>query len=626
MTIEAFIASLPADARVKASGARGWSCRCPAHEDREASLSIGVGGEGRILLKCFAGCTADAICHALKLTLKDLMPDKTAPPRAAAKSRPEKVVATYNYLDEHGQLLYRKLRYEPKTFRIQRPDPEHTGQWLWGLNSTRKILYRLPELIAAIKDERPIFAVEGERDVDVLYENGFPATCNPMGAAEDWSAEYTSWFPDAEVIVIADKDDAGRVHVRSVADSIKPVVKSVKTIELPDRNGHKVKDAADWFAAGGQPAEFDELVQAPQALAPGELPEWVDAATFCAAPCPPPIQIIKHILHQGCKLVFGGPSKARKTWVLLDLAISVSTGQKWLSFDTTAAPVLFVNFELPKFSIHDRLISIARAKNLTLPPPGQLVIWNLRSYSAPYDVLLPKITSKARHMGFGLIVLDPSYKLLGEADENSTRDIAKLLNALDQLTLETNASLAFSAHFAKGNAALKESIDRISGSGVFARDPDAILTATPLQTEGTYVIDPILRTVPPHKPITIRWDYPIFRVDDELDADDLKRPKTRNAKPIPTNDEFLALFRDLPNDPRKGLMTASELRVAFDRNGWERTSAPALRDTLEGQGALKTHYAAHNQKLTGLPHVVDAYQKQIDEAQTLLAQPALPTS
>ena len=370
----------------------------------------------------------------------------------------------------------------------------------------------------------------------------------------------------------------------------------------------------------------DEDEQTAVETSPLILPPWTDAAEFCAAPCPPPPEIIRGILHQGSKMVYGGPSKARKSWVLLDQGFSVATGSSWLGFTTTAAPVVFVNFELPEFAIHHRLNVIATAKGVAIPTDGQFVIWNLRGHAAPFDTLLPALTARIKERRFGLVILDPSYKLLGQADENSARDMAQVLNAIERLAVETGAAVAFSAHFAKGNAAGKESIDRISGSGVFARDPDSILTASALETPDAYAIEPILRNLPPHPPFAVRWEYPLMRVAEDLDPAALKKPQGRAAKLKPKPDDVIALFRDRPDKPRAGLMTSVELRAAFRAQGWEDSAAPAMRDTLEGEGRLKVWRGPHNQKLCGLPSVVDAYERQQAEAGTVLEQPALPTT
>jgi hypothetical protein len=167
---------------------KGWQARCPAHDDGRASLSINEGTDRRALLHCHAGCDTTAVVSGLGLKLADLMP-----PRAEArtpsnrtsggKKRPPRVVATYDYCDERGELLYQVMRREPKDFRQRR----RVGQdWEWSLGDVRRVLYRLPDVLAA-KGES-VFVVEGEKDADALMKLNLCATTNAGGAGK-WRAE-----------------------------------------------------------------------------------------------------------------------------------------------------------------------------------------------------------------------------------------------------------------------------------------------------------------------------------------------------------------------------------------------------------------------------------------------------
>ena len=133
-----------------------------------------------------------------------------------------------------------------------------------------------------------------------------------------------------------------------------------------------------------------------------------------------------------------------------------------------------------------------------------------------------------------MVIIDPTYKMLGTADENSASDIAALLNMIESLAVTTSAAVAMAGHFAKGNAAAKETIDRISGSGVFARDPDSLITFTKHEEEKAFTVDMILRNLPPVQPFVVRWDWPLFRREDTLDPSRLKqaggRPATHKAE------------------------------------------------------------------------------------------------
>lgn len=229
-----------------------------------------------------------------------------------------------------------------------------------------------------------------------------------------------------------------------------------------------------------------------QITAPVTLPPMLDAAEFVHMQYPQPTEIVYGVLHQGCKLTLGGGSKTNKTWTFIDLSLAVSHGEPWLSFKTTRAKVVYVNLELPEWSFHERLVACARSKQIDIDPHW-LKIWNLRGYCAPHRELLPKITDEIKDAGFGLVIVDPVYKIYGETDENSAKDIAALMNGLERVTRDTGAAIAYASHFSKGNQAGREHMDRISGSGVFARDPDAILTFTSHEETDAYTVDLTLR-------------------------------------------------------------------------------------------------------------------------------------
>ena len=251
---------------VKSTG-DGWEARCPAHEDRKASLSINVGDDERILLKCFAGCPVDSICAGIDLRTSNLFPEKRAKQQA-------RIVTAYDYVDEHGALIFQALRYDPKGFRQRRPDPSRKGEWIWKMKGVRRVLYRLPDVLAAVEAGRTIFIPEGEKDADALSTRGFVATTNAMGASSKWLEEYTkSLRGAARVVVVADKDKAGREHAQEVACALHGVVPSVRVLELPDREGKPVKDSSDWFAADGTAGELKDLVKNTEDFAPALISE-----------------------------------------------------------------------------------------------------------------------------------------------------------------------------------------------------------------------------------------------------------------------------------------------------------------------------------------------------------------
>jgi putative DNA primase/helicase len=230
MNAEALIARLQG---VRRNG-HGWQALCPAHADKNPSLSIHL-RDGRILLHCHAGCPQEAVLKALGVATRELFLDAGE----GQKRRKPKIVATYDYTDEKGTLLYQKLRYEPKAFRQRRPGGN--GGWTWKLDGVRPVLYRLSEVLAAQK----ILVVEGEKDVETARSLRLCATTG--GSAEDrWLEAYTAALAGKDVAIIADSDAPGQKKARIVAHSLSRKAASVRLLEMPG-----AKDLTEWVERGG---------------------------------------------------------------------------------------------------------------------------------------------------------------------------------------------------------------------------------------------------------------------------------------------------------------------------------------------------------------------------------------
>ena len=255
----------------KKTGA-GWTARCPAHDDRHASLSINVGDGGKVLLHCHAGCTTETIVAKLGLKLADLFPPRESH-RGNGAAR--KIVAEYSYLNAAGDLLYQTVRYSPKDFRQRRPNGK--GGWIWNLDGVPRVLYRLIELRESGADEW-VHVCEGEKDCDRLANVGLVATCN-VGGAGKWRKEYNEALRDRRVCIIVDKDKAGRDHGQQVAASLAGIAREIRVLELP---GDGVKDSSDWFDAGGTADALVKLVEAAPVWTPapmnggGQHPKEID--------------------------------------------------------------------------------------------------------------------------------------------------------------------------------------------------------------------------------------------------------------------------------------------------------------------------------------------------------------
>ncbi len=216
---------------------------CPAHEDRNASLSVGTGADGRIVLKCFSGCTAEAVVGAMGLKMEDLFPPKAPAPQK------KRAVAGYEYFSKDGKPLIRVVRFEPKSFGRQSPDGK--GGWQWGGTSTTAALYHWPELARALGDHPAVFLVEGEKDCDNVRRLGLIST-TALGGASKWREEYGAEFVGAAVVyVICDNDDTGKKFGAAAAHCIRAAGIKVRCLTLPSEiAGRKVKDASDAIAAG----------------------------------------------------------------------------------------------------------------------------------------------------------------------------------------------------------------------------------------------------------------------------------------------------------------------------------------------------------------------------------------
>jgi hypothetical protein len=254
----------------------------------------------------------------------------------------------------------------------------------------------------------------------------------------------------------------------------------------------------------------------------GCLPPIVDAYDLCRQEDDTPPEIVHGIFHKGTKVMVAGGSKSFKTWQLIQLAVCVSEGIPWLKFPTTRGRVLYLNFELPAWAMRKRIREIRAALSVTATR-GDLDVWNLRGYSASAEKILPLIARAASKRGYCLIILDPLYKMLGERDENSATAMTSLMNEVEQITVQTGAANAFGSHFSKGNQSAKNAIDRMSGSGVLARDPDCMIVCTEHAEDDAFTVNLILRNLPPQLPFTMKFMAPLMVVA-ELDPDDLKQP------------------------------------------------------------------------------------------------------
>ncbi|SDR82668.1 hypothetical protein SAMN05444162_0133 [Paenibacillaceae bacterium GAS479] len=184
--------------------------------------------------------------------------------------------------------------------------------------------------------------------------------------------------------------------------------------------------------------------------------------------------LIHGVLRQGHKMLIAGPSKAGKSFALIELSIAFAEGANWLNWACAKGKVLYVNLELDRASCLHRFKDVYMA--LGLPPRnlGNIDIWNLRGKTVPMDKLAPKLIRRAAKKNYIAVIIDPIYKVL-TGDENSADQMAHFTNQFDKIATELGAGVIYCHHHSKGSQGGKKSMDRASGSGVFARDPDALI-------------------------------------------------------------------------------------------------------------------------------------------------------
>ncbi len=275
-------------------------------------------------------------------------------------------------------------------------------------------------------------------------------------------------------------------------------------------------------------------------------------------------QLIEGIVRVGHKMLISGSSKAGKSFLLIELAIALSEGRKWLGFQCKKTRVFYVNLEIDEKSCGNRIDEIHLALGVEPKYEQDFVVWSLRGSSMPLDKLAPKIIRKVKNKGYEAIIIDPIYKVI-TGDENNASQMGAFTNIFDKISKETGCTIIYSHHHSKGAQGFKRAMDRASGSGVFARDPDAQLDMIQLETTDEFMaqnadilsstawrLESSLREFPNFKPVNFWFEYPIHRVDDKgilakhyADGDpkaNLEKSGKRTQTPESRKDEFDAAF------------------------------------------------------------------------------------
>jgi putative DNA primase/helicase len=439
--------------KVKGSDQDGnYTALCPFHDDHEPSLSVNF---DKGVYYCF-GCNSSGPISRLAQRLG-------VPVDSGFDTKPgtKTIVATYDYTDETGKLLYQVVRYEPKDFRQRRPDG--SGGWLWSLKGVKPVLYHLPEVIKAVRDGVMIYIPEGEKDVDNLRSLGLVATCNPMGAGK-WQDSYSEALRGADLIIIPDNDKPGHDHAAQVAKSCCGIAKRVRTLELP---GGNKSDVSDWFSVGGTREQLEKLAN--------EAPEWTTKAlsdsnkfklALLADLMAEPEEIVSWLWDRslpsgGLSLIAAKP-KVGKSTLARNLALKVARGEPFLDRDTSEGPVIYLALEEKRSEVAAHFTKMG-AKDESI---------FIHTGSAPEEALAA-LEMAIRERKAVLAIVDPLLRMVRLRDGNDYAEVTRALEPLLMLARESGCHILAVHHMGKSE---REGGDSILGStALFAAVDTALI-------------------------------------------------------------------------------------------------------------------------------------------------------
>jgi RecA-family ATPase len=536
---------------------------------------------------------------------------------------PSKVVASYDYVDEHGELLFQVVRFEPKDFRQRRPNG--ASGWTWSVKGVRQVPYRLPELQEAVANEHTIVIVEGEKDADALAKWRIPATCNAGGAGK-WPDALNEFLRDADVVIVPDNDPPvrntdgtlrlndgkpifpGQDHAKSVGRKLGSIARSVRILELPGLPSKG--DVSDWIAAGGTADEFWRLVETeavpcdayagPTAADQGFLVEaplvpavpievtpfdTFDASAWDGVEIEPQCWTVKDRIPAGEPGIMSGDGGTGKSTLLAQLSVGVTAElPDWIGgIIETHGPVVFYSAEEKLKQFHRRVANILAQRGLSFSD----LKGRLRFICDHDDVTLAKVERDDVRPCLSLLRLEKTVALIRPAlivienaadvfigNENDRGLVSRFVRKhLGGLAQPSNAAVALIQH--PSLSGLADGSGR-SGSTGWSNSGRWRLNFTKIRS-GDEETDSGLRQLeviksnfgPIGEKVRVRWQRGVFVPDSGGSATE------RAAAEAPVNDAFM---RCLDAATAQG-------RTVSDKPG--RNYAPAIFEKMPEAGGIK---------------------------------------
>jgi hypothetical protein len=417
-----------------------------------------------------------------------------AAPPPVATTTPRQLVASYDYTDFSGALLYQVQRWEwvengkrKKNFSQRRPSPDEAGVWINGLTAgdymrrgpgedwsrydedrarrfnlnertsfggTPHGLYRLIELREAIAGGEVVFLPEGEKKVEALASIGISGSCNSGGAA-NWSPEHAEIFRDADVVVAIDNDEPGRKRGQDVAASLYGVARRVRVLDFAafDPRTPVKYDVADWIEAGGDAERLFGMIEKVQTWEPPKFKSRFNAVPWADLDAPGPEHewLVKGILTRHERSMMAGASQSGKSFLAIDIAMAVARGVDYLGRKTTRGGVIYqageggrgVKKRLRAYRIHHGIPAGEPLPFVLLPSPVDLyagedqteaLIAEIRHWSASFPMPLE------------MVVIDTLSAATPGANENASEDMSRVLARCERIAAASNAHVMIVHH------------------------------------------------------------------------------------------------------------------------------------------------------------------------------------
>jgi hypothetical protein len=434
------------------------SCPVPGHQTAEGHLAVKDMGT-RALVKCHGRHSYEEICQALGFDSLTYSHNGDNP-----HDETRTIVATYDYTDVMGDLLYQVVRYEPKSFSQRRPDGN--GGSIYNLKGIEQVLYRLPEVVQAIQEGQRLYICEGEKDADTLHQLGLCGTTAPMGAGK-WRECYTQALAGADVVIIPDKDELGRKHAAHVAQSLWGRAKSIKVIELPGPG----KDVTDWLAAGGTGEQFLHIIEEAPLYNGITLPteptrfHFTRLSELLKDPDEEKAFLWEDTLIKGGLSILVAKPKVGKSTLARNFALALAKGESAFLGRNIAGsgPVLYIALEEKRSEVKKHFERMGATENLPV---------YIHTGSAP-EQAMPELRTAIVESQALLAIVDPLQRMVRMRDLNDYSSVSLVLEELMQIARDTNCHILLIHHANKGM--MREGGDSILGSTAIFGSVDCAL-------------------------------------------------------------------------------------------------------------------------------------------------------